>query len=219
MNTRIRVGLKHALLLLLSASAFSLTLDANALPSFARQTGMACSACHFQKFPALNQFGREFKASGFTLTGKQGLIEGENISLPEVLNASLFTKIRYRRTNGEEIPGARTTNSGELNFPDEFAVYFAGRAAENIGFMVEGQMATPSEPFLGGFKLPFSYEVGPVKLSAIPFTTADLGAPFGFEVLSTGAVHNIKVSEHGEETSAQQYLGTGTAAEGLALVA
>ena len=46
------------------------------MPAFARQTGMACNACHFQHFPALNQFGRTFKQGGFTMVGGQSMIEG-----------------------------------------------------------------------------------------------------------------------------------------------
>jgi len=41
---------------------------ASALPSFARQTGQACGACHTD-FPALTPFGREFKLGGYTLGG------------------------------------------------------------------------------------------------------------------------------------------------------
>src|SRR5450631_4297063 len=39
---------------------------ASAVPSFARQTGLACEACH-TVFPQLTPFGRTFKASGYTL--------------------------------------------------------------------------------------------------------------------------------------------------------
>src|ERR1700674_5089547 len=39
---------------------------AHAVPSFARQTGMACEACH-TVFPELTHFGRIFKASGYLL--------------------------------------------------------------------------------------------------------------------------------------------------------
>src|SRR6202167_6061341 len=39
---------------------------AHAVPSFARQTGMACEACH-TVFPELTHFGRMFKADGYTL--------------------------------------------------------------------------------------------------------------------------------------------------------
>ena len=33
------------------------------LPSYARQTGLACSACHYQ-FLTLTPFGRKFKLNG-----------------------------------------------------------------------------------------------------------------------------------------------------------
>ena len=38
-----------------------------AVPSFARQTGMACEACH-TVYPELTHFGRVFKANGYMLT-------------------------------------------------------------------------------------------------------------------------------------------------------
>src|SRR5580704_17130056 len=37
-----------------------------AVPSFARQTGMTCAACH-TVFPELTPFGREFKLNGYVL--------------------------------------------------------------------------------------------------------------------------------------------------------
>lgn len=39
---------------------------ANAIPSFARQTGVSCSGCH-TVFPELTAFGRAFKLGGYTL--------------------------------------------------------------------------------------------------------------------------------------------------------
>ena len=41
---------------------------AYALPSFARQTGQPCGACHTD-FPGLTPFGRQFKLGGYTLGG------------------------------------------------------------------------------------------------------------------------------------------------------
>jgi hypothetical protein len=202
------------------ASSFFAAAPSHAIPSYSRQTGNACSACHFQHYPALNEFGRDFKAGGYTDMGKQvKKIEKEDLSLPEVLNASLFFKLRYQKTNGTEAPGEKTTNSGELQFPDEFSLLFGGRIAKNIGFFLEGQLANHDEPFLANFKMPFMYDVGKSsKVGVIPFTSQDLGAAFGFELLNTGAVHNIRIMEHAGQTSAQQYIGTDTAAEGAAFV-
>src|SRR6478736_3926194 len=47
------------------------------LPSFARQTGLACSACHYQ-FLTLTPFGRQFKRDGYTLTNQTSLVEKDS---------------------------------------------------------------------------------------------------------------------------------------------
>src|SRR5689334_7600067 len=47
---------------------------AAAVPSFSRQTGQPCSLCHIGSFgPQLTEYGREFKVTGYTLTGGEGL--------------------------------------------------------------------------------------------------------------------------------------------------
>ena len=43
------------------------TNQAQAVPSFARQTGLECTACHTM-FPELTPVGRNFKLNGFTAT-------------------------------------------------------------------------------------------------------------------------------------------------------
>lgn len=191
-----------------------------AFPSFARQTGLSCSTCHFQKYPALTAFGRSFKAGGFTMMGRQDTVGGERLSLPSVLNASVFMKIRYQKTNGTEVPGERTTNTGELQFPDEFALLLGGRVSEHAGFMIEGQLADASAPFVAGFKMPFTFALGSTSIRAnvIPFTTDALGVAYGFELLNTGAVRNVRVNENRTAISAQQYIRTSTPAEGFAFV-
>ncbi len=213
-----RVTAANVAAVLLAVLALGAASPSHAIPAFARQTGSACSTCHFQHYPALNDFGRDFKAGGFTDMGKQEKIEKPDLSLPSVLNASLFFKIRYQKTNGADTSPANPSNSGDVQFPDEFALLFGGRAGHNIGFFLEGQLANHDDPFLANFKMPFMYDVGSAKAGVIPFTSDGLGAAFGFELLNTGAVHNIRTIEHGGDTSAQQYIGTDTAAEGLALV-
>src|SRR6266705_1181231 len=56
-------ALTFALLALLAA-----TRPAAALPSYARQTGQQCAACH-NGFPELTPYGRLFKLNGYTFTG------------------------------------------------------------------------------------------------------------------------------------------------------
>ncbi len=203
--------------LLLLATVHAPTV-AHAVPAFARQTGLACSGCHTQHFPSLNALGRRFKLDGFTLIGAQAKVEGSRLSLPASLNASLYIKLRAQKTNGKDPDTVRTTNSWELQFPDEFVLLVGGRVSEHIGFVLEGQLPGGGAAVLASFKMPFSYKIGGVQASVIPFTTDGLGVSYGFELLNTGAVRNIRLMEHRNDVSAQQYVGTSSPASGAAFV-
>ena len=84
--------------------------------------------------------------------------------------------------------------------------------------MLEGQLADPDAPLVAGFKMPFMFKAGGMKVGVVPYTTDGLGASYGFELLNTGAVRNVRISEHRNETSAQQYLGTASPALGAAFI-
>jgi hypothetical protein len=206
----------------LAAMMFSQIVSA--VPSFARQTGMACSACHSQHFPILNSFGRSFKAGGYTLMGTQGKVEGEHLSIPNVLNASLVLKLRYQKDNTDgaaagTTDAASTLGDGQVQW-DEFALFFGGRIAENIGFVLEGKMLGGS--LLAGVRIPFVFDMGPANLSVVPFTTDAMGVQMGYEQSSGGVYRANRWAEHRRETSAVQYnadrSADGGAASGLALV-
>ncbi|MDO8703842.1 MAG: hypothetical protein Q7J84_02725 [Sulfuricaulis sp.] len=199
--------------------AFAVPTESQATAGFSRQTGSACATCHFQHYPALNETGRAFKAGGYTLMGKQGKVEGENLSLPEILNAGLVMKARYQKTNGATVAGTHNKNNGQLQFFDEMLLMMGGRVSENIGAQVELNLQAKGDPVVENFKMPFVFDMGGVKAGVIPFTTAGQGVAYGFELLNTGAVRGQRIMEHREDISAQQYIGTGTDAEGFAAIA
>jgi hypothetical protein len=63
-----RQGRKIALALVILGLGLALpTEQAQAVPSFARQTGLDCNSCH-TVFPELTSVGRNFKLNGFTAT-------------------------------------------------------------------------------------------------------------------------------------------------------
>lgn len=192
---------------------------ASAIPSFSRQTNLTCQSCHAQHVPILNGFGQAFKAAGYPMMGTtQGKVEGDRLSIPNTLNASMRLKARYQKSNGantDAIPGD-TTNSGQWQVPEEFSLFFGGRIAENVGFFFEGN--TSATRLISGFRLPAALSVNNAKLSAIPYMTDALGASYGYEQASTGAVRNVRWAEHRREISAQQYVGTDGAATGVAFV-
>lgn len=201
------------LALVTGLAALLAAAPAAAVPAFARQTGMACVACHYQTFPAINAFGRAFKAAGYTLVGAQEQLKGDDLSLPMTLNASLVTKLRYQKTNGPDDTIA--TNTGELQFPDEAALLIGGRVGSHIGFVLEfatfGEADTGSGEFslFGSYKMPFTYKLGATDLLFVPFSTDAGGAGYGFELLNTGAQRFQRVGEDRNALMAQQYLGLG----------
>ncbi|MEQ1589834.1 MAG: hypothetical protein ABL902_05715 [Gallionella sp.] len=201
-------------------AAMAMASHVYAVPGYTRQTGLECSICHFQSFPALNEMGRSFKAGGYTMTGGQLKVEGtEGFSLPATLNAGVVTKIRYQKTNGGTTAGTHTTNDGQLQFPDELLLIAGGRVSENIGAQLELNLKNTGGSVVENFKIPFIYNVSNYQAGVIPFTTGTQGVAYGFELLNTGAVRGGRIMEARKSFSAQQYIGTAGAAEGVAVIA
>ncbi|OHC88190.1 MAG: hypothetical protein A3J87_04630 [Sideroxydans sp. RIFOXYB12_FULL_59_6] len=207
----------------LAAAAFA--PEAAAVPAFARQTGMACSACHAQHFPILNGFGRAFKAAGFTMMGSQEKIEGEHISLPATMNMGQLLKLRYQKTNGVAgTPSGVDTNGGEWQLPDEYALFVGGRMADagnlKVGMMAENALGGTDVGIAAGLRVAVVYETDAMKLSVIPFITDGLGPFYGYSESSAGVVRSIRWGEHRKEISAAQYTGLGdNEASGIAMLA
>jgi len=234
--------------ILLLASMIGMTMlasEATALPLFARQTGMECAACHFQHFPMLTAFGRAFKAGAYTLMGTQGLVEGDNLSIPNTLNMAILTTAGYSKNNSDtqatidaangttdNVNGARTTGDGTFYMPGtngEFSLFVGGRTSANSGALAELGMVQDAGTGAGlsSAKIPMLWEVADgTRAGLVPYTTDGQGASYGFEELNTGAnaVHTMLFiggdfnGSVAPALSAQQYIGTGAAATGLAFV-
>ncbi|HEU0188074.1 MAG TPA: hypothetical protein VFR06_09305 [Gallionellaceae bacterium] len=199
--------------------------SASALPLFARQTGFACSQCHFQHFPLLNAYGRSFKAGGFTMMGAQPKVEGEALSIPDRLNMGVLTTLGVENVSGPE----NATYKNSANTPGgggELSLFFGGRVSDNVGFLAE--MGTAGTAGMTAAKLPMFYEVAEGTRAGLVFvTTNGQGAAHSFETLNTGAaaVHRMAPTPgqnannaHTRANSAAQYLGTNTAAQGASFV-
>src|SRR6516225_5100485 len=71
---------------------------ARALPSYARQTGQQCAACH-NGFPELTPYGRQFKLNGYTWTGGTS-----NLPPIAAMTIPTFTNVR-KGVDGGLVPG------------------------------------------------------------------------------------------------------------------
>ena len=194
--------------------------ESSAVPAFSRQTGMACSACHYQHFPTLNAFGRSFKTGGYTMIGSEGKVEVDGLSIPNSLNLSVVLNMQYQKSNGDKSSSTPTTkniNNGAIDMT-QASLFLGGRINENIGFAGEMGMY-PGPAALASIKMPIMNEVGSSKVGMVPFTTDGLGVAHSFEELNTGAVAvHLFNQQDMMAISAQQYIGTSSAASGAALV-
>jgi len=206
----------------MAAAAFA--PEASAVPVFARQTGMACSACHFQHFPLLNGFGRAFKSAGFTMMGAQGKIEGEHLEMPNQLNMAVLSSAYYQ--NEKASGGAAAPKIGVPGSGGELSIFFGGRISEFAGFISE--LATNGAgnggTMLGAAKLAMLFPVGDTRVGFSAYTGGQ-GAAYGYEVLNTGAADTHKMmgnagpnKQHVAAAYAGSYMGTRLNATGANLV-
>jgi hypothetical protein len=122
----------------------SLATPSWAVPSFARQTGMACAACH-TVFPELTPFGREFKLNGYVLDNiKQitgiSIDNRQTLALNSTPPISAMVQVSYTHT-GAALPDSAGTGAlakdGEVLFPDQLSLFYAGKIADELGAFVQ----------------------------------------------------------------------------------
>jgi hypothetical protein len=209
----------------LAAVAFA--PEASAVPVFARQTGMACTACHFQHFPLLNGFGRAFKAAGYTMMGSQEKVEGEKLSLPDRVNMGVFTTTYYQNEDSGKTDGNKNPRSadhwGVPGTGGELSLFIGGRISDNAGFLMEaglggggpshissvadlaaaiaagsgGSISAPGGGIVGAAKLAILYPVGDARVGAVIHSSTGQGVAYSFELLNTGAANTHKMMGNG----------------------
>jgi len=104
------------------------------VPSYARQTGLACSACHYQ-FLTLTPFGRKFKLNGYTLTNLPSLVEKDSTTNGGRLGLSPFSLLSAMVTAAvthtkDDLPD---TQNDAVALPQELSGFLAGRIAPKVG--------------------------------------------------------------------------------------
>ena len=106
------------------------TPAAQAVPSFARQTGVPCTACHVGGFgPQLTAFGRRFKMLGYS-TGKS----------PKWLLPLSGMVVASHDSTKTGVPGGMNPPHFDENNNfalDEASVFLAGRLAPHLGSFIQ----------------------------------------------------------------------------------
>src|SRR5487761_912494 len=118
---------------------FFAVAPANALPSFARQTGQQCAACH-NGFPELTPYGRLFKLNGYVFGGGQS-------NLPPL---AMMIVEDYTHTQAGQSGGAKAHYGPNNNFSlNTGSIFYGGRIPGAYGLGAFAQMTynDPSRSF------------------------------------------------------------------------
>ena len=116
---------------------------AEAVPSFARQTGMACEACH-TVWPEMTHFGRVFKANGYTLDNLKQ-VRGVSAQREEILSLaslpplSIMVQASYTQVSKPmaDPSGTGSQQNGTVAFPQQISLFYAGKIAPHAGAFIQ----------------------------------------------------------------------------------
>ena len=112
--------------------------NASALPSFARQTGMSCTACH-TSFPELTAFGRLFKLNGYTLATMTSIdatndsSQVSRLKLLTVLPLSVMLQTSFTKM-AKDVEGVQNNS---VAFPQQLSMFYAGQITPHIGTFIQ----------------------------------------------------------------------------------
>src|ERR1700756_2759430 len=110
-----------------------------AVPSYARQTGLACSGCHYTP-PELNPAGRRFKLLGYTdradetkVIHTDGGKSRAALDLFTSLPLSVMLETSFTATKSS-IP---TTQNGTFEFPQDISLFLSGAWTSHVGSFLQ----------------------------------------------------------------------------------
>lgn len=115
----------------LAASLLLLCQSAQAVPSYARQTGAECAACHVGGFgPQLTPYGMRFKIGGYTDSDGQG----SKLPVSAMLVANFSRTGKDAADSDKVADTAKTNNNAAIQ---ETSLFLAGRLSDNIGTFIQ----------------------------------------------------------------------------------
>ena len=117
------------------------------VPSFSRQTGLPCSACHYQ-FPQLTPFGRLFKLNGYSMMGLKPIVEpnaknGAPLSLLPIPPLSMMLMASETHLTARR-PGAQ---NDAIEFPQQLSLFLGGALPPHIGTLIQATYSGGSGTF------------------------------------------------------------------------
>ena len=123
--------------------------DVSAVPSYARQTGLACSGCHYAP-PELNPAGRRFKLLGYVdkadetkVIKTDGGKSRAALDLLASLPLSVMLDVSFTSTKSP-VP---TTQNGSFELPQDISLFLSGAWTTHVGSFVQATYDTQDDHF------------------------------------------------------------------------
>ncbi len=124
---------------------------AQALPSFARQTGQTCATCH-TAFLQLTPFGRRFKLLGYTTTGGKY----EPPEYPPLAGMLQSGFMHFNKDNPGQGPGFGPNNITDLAL--QASIFYGGKITDHLGAFMQFTVGNgPDVPAFGGDNVDIRY--------------------------------------------------------------
>jgi hypothetical protein len=122
---------------------------AQAVPSYARQTGLACSGCHYAP-PELNPAGRRFKLLGYVDRADETKVikaDGGKSRAALDLLASLPLSVMLETSFTSTKSPIPTTQNGSFEFPQDISLFLSGAWTSHVGSYVQVTYDTQDDHF------------------------------------------------------------------------
>ena len=121
----------------------------SAVPSYARQTGLACSGCHYAP-PELNPAGRRFKLTGYVDRADDTKVvksePGKKHAALDLL-ASLPLSVMLDASFTSTKSPVPTTQNGNFELPQFFSLFLSGAWTSHIGSFMQVTYDTQDDHF------------------------------------------------------------------------
>ncbi|MGV8057799.1 MAG: hypothetical protein AB2L12_07245 [Smithellaceae bacterium] len=118
-------------ILVITGFVFFIRYNAHAVPSFKRQAGISCNACH-TVFPELTPFGRDFKLNGYVLSKSD-----KSYEYPPPL--SVMAQLSHTEAQGlnSGIAPFDNTANNKTNLPQQASLFYGGKIYGKTGALVQ----------------------------------------------------------------------------------
>ena len=142
-GARYRSGATASIAAAIAALLLS-AMNAHATPGYARQTGLACEACH-TVFPELTPFGRQFKLNAYVFSNVKQLRDiNEKSETTLTLSELPPISVQLQASNttlGHSLPDTGAvkdlSQKNSLQFPQALSFFYTGKIADNLGAFLQ----------------------------------------------------------------------------------